>query len=84
MVDAVGSPEKGAPFLVGFTEAPSKVFLLFFVLSDWLKLSHLKSRIECRFSDIFSRHICCTVAKTIQVTNYAVSFGAKKCSENRI
>ena len=70
--------------LVGSMEAPSKAFLLFFLLSDWLKLNHLESRMECGFSDIFSRHICSTVAETIGVTNYAASFGAKKCSENHI
>ena len=32
---------------------------------------------DCAFSDIFSRHICSTVAETIDVTNYAASFGAK-------
>ena len=32
---------------------------------------------ECGFSDIFSRHICSTVAETIGVTNNAASFGAK-------
>ena len=69
---------------VGSTEAPSKAFLLFFLLSDWLKLNHLKSRMECGFSDIFSRHICSIVAETIGVTNYVASFGAKKCSENHI
>ena len=58
-------------------EAPSKAFLLHFLLRDWLKLNHLKSRIECDFSDIFSRHICSTVAETIGVTNYVASFGAK-------
>ena len=55
-------------------EAPSKAFLLFFLLPDWLKLNHLKSRLECGFTDIFSRHICSTVAETIGVTNYVVSF----------
>ena len=67
-------------------EAPSKAFLLFFLLPDKprLKLNHLKSRMECGFSDIFSRHICYTVAGTIGVTNYAVSSGAKECSENHI
>ena len=35
--------------IVGSTEAPSKVFLLFFLLPDWLKLNHLKSRMECGF-----------------------------------
>ena len=59
-------------------EAPSKIFLLFFLLPDWLKLNHLKSRMECGFSDIFSRRICSTVAETIGVTNYAASFGVKK------
>ena len=58
-------------------EAPSKAFLLFFLLPDWLKLNHLKSRMECRFSDTFSRRICFTVAETIGVTNNAASFGAK-------
>ena len=43
---------------VGFTEALSKVFLLFFLFSDWLKSNHLRSRIECDFLDIFSCHIC--------------------------
>ena len=61
----------------GSTEAPSKAFLLFFLLPDWLKLNHLKSRMECGFSDIFSRHICSTVAETIGVTNNPASFGAK-------
>ena len=32
---------------------------------------------ECGFSDIFSCHICSTVAETIGVTNHAASFGAK-------
>ena len=58
-------------------EASSKAFLLFSLLSDWLKLNHLKSRMECGLSDIYSRHICSTVAETIGVTNYTASFGAK-------
>ena len=58
-------------------KAPSKAFLLFFLLPDWLKLNHLKSRMECGFSDIFSRHFCSTGAQTIGLTNYAASFGAK-------
>ena len=62
---------------VGSMEAPSKAFLLFFILPDWLKFNHLKSRMECGFSDIFSRHICSTVAKTVGMTNYTASFGAK-------
>ena len=65
-------------------EAPPKAFLLLFLLSDWLKLNHLTSRMECGFSDILSRHICSTVAETIGVINYAASFGAKKCSVNYI
>ena len=72
------------PLFVGSMEAPSKTSLLFFLLPDWLKLNNLKSRMECGFSDIFSRYICSNVAKTIGVTNYAASFGAKKCSENHI
>ena len=55
-----------------------------FLLPDWLKLDHLKSRMECGFSDIFSCHICSTVADTIGVTNSQASFGAKRCSENHI
>ena len=51
-----------------------KGFSIVFLLPDWLKLNHLKSRMEC---DIFSRHICSTIAETISVTNYAASFGAK-------
>ena len=52
-------------------------FSIVFPAPDWLKLNHLKSRMECGFSDIFSSHICSTVAETIDVTNYAASFGAK-------
>ena len=63
-------------------KAPSKVFLLFFLLPDWLKLNHLKSRTECGFSDIFSRHTCFTVAETIGVTNYAARFGAKNVQKS--
>ena len=74
MIFSSRSPSKQ---FVGSMEAPSKAFLLFFLLSDWLKLNHLKSRMECGSSYIFSRHICSTVAETIGVTNYAASFGAK-------
>ena len=70
--------------VVGSMEVPSKAFLLFFLLPDRVKLNHLKSRMECGFSDMFSGHICSTVAETTGVTNYAASFGAKKCSENDI
>ena len=70
--------------IVGSMEAPSKAFVLFFLLPDWLKLNHLKSRMKFGFSDIFSRHFCSTLAETIGLTNYAASFGAKKCSENHI
>ena len=52
--------------------------------SDWLKLNCLRSRIERGFLDIFSRHICSAVTETIRVTNYATSFGARKCSENQV
>ena len=69
---------------VGSIDAPSKAFLLFFMLPDWLKLNDIKSRMECGFSDNFSHHICSTVAETIGVTNNAASFGAEKCSENHI
>ena len=40
-------------YFVGSMKAPSKAFLLFFMLPDWLKLNHLNSRMECGFSDIF-------------------------------
>ena len=63
--------------IVGSMEVPSKIFLLFFLFSDWLKSNHLRSRIERGFLDIFSHHICSAVTKTIRVTNYATSFGAK-------
>ena len=70
--------------VVGSMEVPSKAFLLFFLLPDWLKLNHLKSRVECGFSYIFSRHFCSTVAETIGITNYEASFDAEKCSESYI
>ena len=65
-------------------EAPSKAFLLFFLLSDWLKFTHLKSRMECGFSDISSRHIYSTVAETMGMTNHAASFGAKNVPKGRM
>ena len=34
-------------------EAPSIGFSIVFLLPDWLKLNHLKSPMECAFSDIF-------------------------------
>ena len=37
----------------GSTEAPSNVFLLFFLFSDWLKSNHLRTRIGRGFLDIF-------------------------------
>ena len=64
-------------------KVPSKAFLLFFLLPDWLKLNHLKSRMKCGFSNVFSRHICSTIAETIGVTNYAASFGAKNVQKTR-
>ena len=81
---------ENSPLLIGylsaycwFHESFFKCFLLFFLFSDWLKSNHLKSRIEGGFLDIFSCHICSAVTETIGVTNYATSFGAKKCSENQ-
>ena len=64
-------------FIVGSMEALSKAFLLFFLLPDWLKLNHLKRRMECGFPDIFSCHFHSTVAETIGLTNYKATFGAK-------
>ena len=63
--------------IVGFTEVPSKVFLLLFLFSDWLKSNHLKCRIEGGFLDTFSRHICRALTETIRVTNYATSLAQK-------
>ena len=78
-----GQKHAHQPFLVGSMEAPSNVFLLFSLFSDWLKSNHLKSRIERGFLDICSRHICSAVTETIQVTNYATSFGAKKVQKTK-
>ena len=39
--------------LVGSMEVPSQAFLLFFLLPDWLKLTHLKSRMDCGFQTFF-------------------------------
>ena len=59
-------------------EAPSKSLLLFFLLSDWLKLNHLKSRMKCGFQTFFlANDICSTVTETIGMTNDVASFGAK-------
>ena len=38
---------------VGSMEVPSKAFLLFFLLPDWLQMNHLKSRMECGFQTFF-------------------------------
>ena len=65
-------------------EAPSKAFLLFFLLLDWLKLNRLRRSMECGFSDIYSRHICSTVAETIGVINNAASFGAKNVQKTTL
>ena len=70
--------------VVGSTEAPSNTFLLFFLFSDWLKSNHLTSRMKRGFFDIISHGICSALTETIRVTNYATSFGAKKCSENQV
>ena len=51
--DAIGVVRIYTVHIVGSMEAPSKAFLLFFLLPDWLKLNHLKSRMECGFSDFF-------------------------------
>ena len=40
-------------YFVGSMEAPWKVFLLFFLFSDWPKSNHLRSRIERGFLNIF-------------------------------
>ena len=61
--------------IIGSMEAPSKAFLLFFLLPDWLKLNHPKSRMW--FFGHFSCHICSTAAETIGMTNNAAIFGAK-------
>ena len=43
----------------------AKAFLLFFLNPDWLKLNHLKSRMECGFSDAASFG-----AKNVQKTTF--------------
>ena len=70
-------------YIVGSMEVRSKAFLLVFLLLDWIKLNHLKSKKECGFLDIFSRHICSTVAETIDVTS-TQHILAQKSSENHI
>ena len=40
---------------VGSMEALSKTSLFFLLLPDWLKLNHLKSRMECAVSDMFRK-----------------------------
>ena len=74
----------GIPPFCWFHRSSFKGFSIAFLFSDWLKSNHLRSHIKRGFSDIFSRHICSTVTKTIRVTSYAASFGAKKCSENQV
>ena len=56
-------------FVCWFHGRSFKGFSIVFLLPDWLKLNHLKSRMELSvvFSDIFSRHICSIVAETIGV-----------------
>ena len=54
--------------ILGSTEAPLKVFLLFMLFSDWLKSNHLQSRIGSGFLDIFFG-ICCAITEAIRVTN---------------
>ena len=54
--------------IVGSMEASSKAFLLLFLLPDWLKLNHLKSRMECGFSDIFSQQVL--GRKNVQKTKF--------------
>ena len=68
---------------VGSTEAPWRVFLLFSCFLIAKVESSQKSNRTC-FLDIFSRHICSSITKTMRVTNYATSFGATKCSENQV
>ena len=61
-----------------------KGFSIVFLFCYWLKSNHLRGRIERGFLDIFSRLIYSAVTESIRVTNYATSFGAKKCSENQV
>ena len=60
-----------------FDKSCLKGFSIVFLFSDWLKSNHLKVESNVGFLDIFSRHICCTVAETERVINYATSHGAK-------
>ena len=75
---------QGIELVCWFHGSSFKGFSIVFLFSDWLKSNHLRSRIKCGFLNIFSSHICSTVTETIRVTNYATSFGVKKCSENQV
>ena len=68
---------------VGSTEAPSKVFLLFFLLPDWLELNHHKSRMECGFSDIFSPYLFDRRRNNRRYKQLR-KIWREKCSENHI
>ena len=63
----------------GPMEAPSKMFLLFFLFSNWAKVESSQNSNRTWFFDCFLA-IFVTLTETIRVTNYATSFGAKKCS----
>ena len=53
-----------------------KGFSIVFLFSDWPKSNHFRVRMERGFLDVVLRQICSAVAETIQVTNYATSFGS--------
>ena len=69
--------------VVGSIEAPSNAFLLFFLLSDWLKLNHLRSRTECSFSDIFAPYLF-HCSRNNRRDKLCSTFWPEKCSESHI
>ena len=66
------------PF-VGSTEACSKTFPLFFLFSEWIKFSHLRSRIKRGVLFIFSRHNRNNISDKLRK-----NYGAKKCLKEQV
>ena len=64
-----------------FHGSPIKGFPIFFPVFWLTKVESSQKSNRTWFFGHFSRHICSAVTETIRVTNYATSFGAKKCSE---
>ena len=69
---------------VGSTEALSKVFLLFFLFSDWLKSNHLNSQIEHGFLNIFYAIFDAPYRNDKSDKLRNKYFGTKKFSKNQV